>query len=102
MSQGKIPLTFLKQASIMPWSWLTEDLQAINEKIIVLERREDGTISCAFVEEGDDVIESSQLRVIENDEIYNTGDLKWMAMLLGMDNMSSEWCIFFFLCRKQW
>ena len=31
-----------------------------------------------------------------------TGDLKWMAMLLGMDDMSGEWCIYCMLRKKQW
>ena len=82
--------------------WLAEDLQAINKKRIVVETSKDGSISCTFVEEDDDVIELSQLCVIEHVKIYNTGDLKWMVMLLGMDGMSSEWCIFCFLRRKQW
>ena len=54
------------------------------------------------MEEDDDIIESPQLRVIEHVKLYNTGDLKWMAILLGMDGMSSEWYIFCFLYRKQW
>ena len=35
-------------------------------------------------------------------KIWNTGDPKWMAMLLEADNMSGEWCIFCMLRQKEW
>ena len=33
---------------------------------------------------------SSESNVISKTTIYNSGDLKWMAMLLDMDGMSNE------------
>jgi len=90
----------LLEASIMPW--LTEDLQAINNQRVILETSDDNLLRCYFVESDEDVRVSSHIRVIERVKIYNTGDLKWMAMLLGMDGMSSEWCLFCFLRRKEW
>ena len=73
----------LLEAAIMPW--LTEDLQAINNQRVILETSDDNLLRCYFVESDEDTRVSSHIRVIERVKIYNTGDLKWMAMLLGMD-----------------
>ena len=40
--------------------------------------------------------------VIDNIEIYNSGDLKWLAMLLGMADMSNIWCIYCLLRKHKW
>ena len=40
------------EASIMPW--LTEDLEAISRKRIMLDTNKDGSVACAFVEKDED------------------------------------------------
>ena len=84
------------EAAIM--DWLTEDLKSIATKAVHIEKLEDGTHGCVLVDKEDDAAGT----VIPNVTIYNTGDLKWMATLLGMDGMSSEWCIFCMLRKLQW
>ena len=91
------------EKSIMPW--LTEDLKAMNDsKFIIEEPDGDGLIVCQFNKVGleADSTEGIARQVINHVEIYNTGDLKWMAMLLGMADMSNEWCIFCFMRKMQW
>jgi len=88
------------EAAIM--DWLTTDLEAINSKKVVLDVLQDGNTACAFVNTDEEVSGSRHCHSIQHVTIYNTGDLKWMAMLLGMVDMSSEWCIFCMLHKKQW
>jgi len=91
------------EKSIMPW--LTEDLKRIHQcQLVIEEPDEDGKIVCAFLETTDDETGNGNAsrKVIEHVEIYNTGDLKWMAMLLGMSDMSNEWCIFCMMRKMQW
>ena len=86
--------------SIMPW--LTEDLRNMHESQFVIDEPDmDGVILCSFLQE-DVQNHASSSHVIEHVELYNTGDLEWMAMLLGMSDMSNEWCLFCMLCKKQW
>ena len=40
--------------------------------------------------------------VIDNIEIYNNSDLKWLAMLLGMADISNIWCIYCLPCKHEW
>ena len=40
--------------------------------------------------------------MIPSFEIFNVGNLKWLAMLLGMEDMSNIWCIYCLLRKLEW
>ena len=93
------------EKSIMPW--LTKDLHNIHQSKFRIEYpKGDGNIVCSFVGKDEDMepidLDLEHLHVIDHVEIYNTGDLKWMAILLGMADMSNEWCIFCMMRKLQW
>ena len=90
----------LLELTIMPW--LTDDLKTINDSKLLLTKVEDGEVVCSFIEADTDIESDEHSHVISKVEIFNTGDLKWMAMLLGMDGMSSDWCIYCYLRKQQW
>ena len=70
-------------------------------KFVIQEPDADGVIVCSFQRDDLDAAYLTS-HVIEHVELYNTGDLKWMAMLLGMTDMSNEWCIFCLMRKLQW
>jgi hypothetical protein len=89
------------EKSIMPW--LTHDLEIIHRsKLVIAKRSGDDKLVCAFVDDLAEVDFAEGTHIVHHVEIYNTGDLKLMAMLLGMADMSNEWCIFCFWCSGQW
>ena len=67
-----------------------KDLPALLEELIIYWLIED--LLCTSYE-NDDICPPG-LKVILEVTIINTGDLKWMAMLLGVDGdgMSNQWC----------
>ena len=69
---------------------------------VIFTKLADRSISYVLVSEDDPCTLSPSSHVIHKVHIYNTGDLKLMAMLLGMDDMSGEWCIYCMLRQKQW
>ena len=75
-------------------AWLTADLESIHKSDIVIEELDDGTIGCVLSEGEPEMEYSANQFVIDNIEIYNSGDLKWLAMLLGMSDMYGIWCIY--------
>ena len=82
--------------------WLTEDLKRISESKVLLTKLDDGSVACALIsEENEDECPPGSM-VIPKVTIFNTGDLKWMAMLLGMDGMSMQWCIYCYLRKQEW
>ena len=88
------------EKSIMPW--LTEDLKTIHKsKLMTKVIDESGEIACMFVDEESEIDYAPDCHVVNHVEIYNTCDLKWMAMLLGMSDMSNKWCIFYHLRKLQ-
>ena len=89
------------EKSIMPW--LTHDLEIIHRsKLVIAKCSGEDKLVCAFVDDLADVDFTEGTHIVHHVEIYNTGDLKWMAMLLGMADMSNEWCIFCFWRSGQW
>ena len=97
---GKDMIDVLEK-SIMPW--LTEDLKTIHKsKLLMKVIDESGEIVCMFVDEESEIDYAPDCHIIHHVEIYNTGDLKWMAMLLGISDMSNKWCIFCHLRELQW
>ncbi len=75
-------------ATLMPW--LTEDLRCLNSKRVLISVLPDGTIGCTLEEQEDTCSLAKSVCVVPPATIINTGDLKWMAVLLGMDDMSGE------------
>ena len=57
---------------------------------------------CVLAETASEMEFSANQFVIDNIEIYNNGDLKWLAMLLGMADMSNIWCIYCLLRKHEW
>ena len=57
--------------------WLTADLESIHKSDIVIEELDDGTIGCVLSEGESEMEYSANQFVIDNIEIYNSGDLKW-------------------------
>jgi len=91
------------EKSIMPW--LTERLLNIHQsKFRIEDPNGDGKIVCSFIGKDEDMepIDLERLNMIDHVKIYNTEDLKWMAILLGMADMSNEWCIFCMMRKLQW
>jgi hypothetical protein len=87
-------------ATLMPW--LMEDLRRLNSKRVLISVLPDGTIGCTLEEQEDRCSLAEGVCALPPATIINTGDLKWMAMLLGMDDMSGEWCIFCMLRQMEW
>ena len=85
-------------ASLMPW--LTEDLKTLSQAKVHIATLADGAIGVTLASAGETPAEGTAEGA--GVQIWNTGDLKWMAMLLGMDDMSGEWCIFCLLRQKEW
>ena len=58
-----------------------------------------GKIVCKITSQETDpaLVAVGDCHVIRSFEIFNVGDLKWLAMLLGMEDMSNIWCIYCFL-----
>jgi hypothetical protein len=70
----------------------TADLEKINQSKLVL-TRDESFIDCQLHPK-DYANDSEQSCDISLDEaIFIAGDLKWLAMLLGMEGMSTYWCI---------
>ena len=82
--------------------WLTQDLETIHNSDIVIKELDGGTIGCVLAKAASKVEYSANQFVIDNIEIFNSGDLKWLAMLLGMADMSSIWCIYCLLRKQDW
>ena len=83
--------------------WLTADLKTIHESKLLITKADDAsTILCMFVKDDSGGEDPESSHTISKVTIWNTGDLKWMAMLLGMDGMSGEWCIFCYLQKQEW
>ena len=63
-----------------------------------------GKIVCKITSQETDpaLVAVGDCHVIRRFEIFNVGDLKWLAMLLGMEDMSNIWCIYCFLRKLEW
>ena len=88
------------EAAIM--DWLTEDLRSIHESKVFLSKTDDGSVECVLLRDEVDMEPTDNSKLISKTVIFNTGDLKWMAMLLGMDGMSRQWCIYCYLRKHEW
>ena len=43
-----------------------------------------------------------RVRVLTQTEIYVTGDLAWLATMLGKEGMSPHWCHICMLAKESW
>jgi len=80
--------------------WLTADLKRIHEQKLVVDMNDEGVGACTFMDE-DDIGNDTDAHVFKVG-LFNTGDLKWFATLLGMHGMSSQWCIYCYLRKAGW
>ena len=71
---------------------------------VVISSTAEGKIVCYLTGQDTDpaLLTDGDYHVIPRLEIFNVGDLKWLAMLLGMEDMSNIWCIYCFLRKLQW
>jgi hypothetical protein len=79
---------------------LKEDLATFNNSRTILHEDADGFISCKLQPKSDPV-RPDDVEVVTI-KVYCIGDLKWLAMLLGMENYSGDWCIHCILKQAQW
>lgn len=69
---------------------LKEDLAEFNNSKLILQKDDDGFIQCQLHSGAGDAYPLSSHEVeIKNKDVYVIGDLKWLAMLLGMENYYS-------------
>eukprot|EP00956_Cyclotella_meneghiniana_P008788 scaffold12009_cov61-Cyclotella_meneghiniana.AAC.4 len=73
---------------------MTQDLKLLNESKLVLQRDQDGFIQCSPMPQ-----DHPNGFIID---IFQTGDIKWLAMLLGMEGHSGCWCIHCLLSPSEW
>ena len=71
---------------------LIADLKKINESKLVMTKDGD-FIDCELHPEEYQNDSDDSVDIAIDDALFITGDLKWLAMLLGMEDMSSYWCI---------
>ena len=78
---------------------MKEDLKLLNESKLVLQKDEDGYIQCSLLPKNHPHGEGTSVDCID---VLNTGDIKWLAMLLGMEGHSGCWCIHCLLSPSEW
>lgn len=99
------------EKSILPM--LTADMERISKSKVVLRHEQDDDVTSDVVVElvqEDDVdfqfpefvSEHNTGHVIDFVDMFNVGDIKWLAMILGMNGMASIWCIYCYLRKHQW
>jgi hypothetical protein len=81
------------------YHWLTDDLKLLNESQVILEDDTDTLTKCDLQPTTYAVTNGELCIPID---IFNTGDIKWAAMLAGMENHSGCWCIHCLLSPAQW
>ena len=79
---------------------LTADLKLLNESKLVLAQDENGIIDCSLKPKTS--LNEPGETAIDDIDIFNNGDLKWQAMLAGMEGHSGHWCIHCLLSPSQW
>ena len=89
------------EATIM--DWLMEDLKTINESMLVITDACDGEITCDYEEKALQHLQlDSNSFVLPEINIYITDDIKWLVMLLGMEDMAIHWCVHCLLHKEIW
>jgi len=75
------------------FNWLTTDLEKISQSMIVSTTDECGQVCCGY----------SQKSVVGQPiNIYIVGDIKWLCMLVGMEDMAMHWCVHCLLSKEEW
>ena len=85
-------------------NWLTEDMKKIHESKMVFSAESldnSGTrVACGFIPKSSP--NPLGERVIESITMFVTGDLAFLAMILGREGMSGHWCHICMALKKDW
>lgn len=72
---------------------LTADMRLITESFLQFTEDDEGFVECELRRRDSDNSSAINGSISMEKAIYIAGDLKWLSMLLGMEDMSTYWCI---------
>ena len=88
------------EKTILPM--LTKDLKKISESKVTIqyESGNAGKIVCGLITKTSP--NPNRARTVDHVTMYVTGDLAWLAAMLGKEEISSQWCHLCRLLKTQW
>jgi hypothetical protein len=82
--------------------WLTIDLTLLNNSRVFIGINDDGCVQCLLQNKNNAYCLAQNQFSIKTIGWFLACDIKWMCMLLGMEDMASHLCIYCQLSTKEW